>query len=234
MQSQHSPNLSDIQKSLGIPKSTLHGMLQELCEADILSYREDGKAYSVGTELIQQSAYCLSKVNLIEELKIVAAELGKELNCNVSCGVLDKRNVVYIFQSSSNQVAVKNAGLVIPAHACSIGKILLSQLDDAAIRSLYENVTLELFTERTISSIDNLIAEINDVRKNGYATDVAEFSPFIACLSCPIEIEDKYMAGMSVTISINNFSEEVVQNMYYHLKKATDRVLQRLGVILDV
>ncbi len=230
---QSPPTLTDMQKNLDIPKSSLYVMLQELCALDILAYRDDKRVYYVGTKLIKQSSNCLSKVDLPKELRFVATSLSKKLHCSVSAGVLDGRNVTYIFESAgaTHQPTIKSMGLVVPAHICSIGKILLSGLTNEQIRELYKGVEFEVFTERSISNIDVLLADIDRVRVQGYATEVGEFSPFISCVSHPIIIDNKYVAGISISMAVSRMTPETIENNVMELQKACLDVLERLGVI---
>jgi DNA-binding IclR family transcriptional regulator len=74
-------------------------------------------------------------------------------------------------------------GVSYPAYATSGGKMLLSALDDDAIRELFRDTTFSSLTERTVKSVDELLVEIAEVRVNGYATNWGETEQGIAAVA---------------------------------------------------
>src|SRR5699024_10249940 len=86
----------------------------------------------------------------------------------VQLAVLDGRYNVYIAKvdGAQNLVMASAVGRRIEAHATGLGKVLLAGMSDKEITALYSGVTLERFTETTITNLADLLEEVREVRKN--------------------------------------------------------------------
>jgi IclR family pca regulon transcriptional regulator len=73
-----------------------------------------------------------------------------------------------------------------PAHATSLGRMLLASLDDAALDSYFSRVQLEKFTKLTETSPRRLRSILRQIRRQRYATIVDELFYGVTSLSVPI------------------------------------------------
>ena len=56
-----------------------------------------------------------------------------------------------------------------PLHATGGGKLYLAQYDDETVREMLADGGLEQITPETIVDVDALVAEVAEVRRNGWA-----------------------------------------------------------------
>lgn len=81
-----------------------------------------------------------------------------------------------------------------PSHASSSGKLLLSEMDEEEIlRVLPEN--LETFTKFTIETRSQLLQELDQIRRQGYATIDGELELGLYSLSVPVNLASGYLIG---------------------------------------
>lgn len=73
-----------------------------------------------------------------------------------------------------------------PLHTAAAGKIMLARFDEDQVRRLLEGRPLEARTERSIRSISALLAELELVRANGYATNIGETEDGVYTLAVPL------------------------------------------------
>jgi DNA-binding IclR family transcriptional regulator len=73
-----------------------------------------------------------------------------------------------------------------PLHASAPGKLILAELDDAALAEWVGRVRPERFTRRTITSVRGLRAELATVRAQGYAELRDELEPALASLAVTV------------------------------------------------
>jgi|GEM_PF-1776452 len=234
MQRSTGTTLAEIQKELNIPKSTLHGLLQELIEINILRSNAENK-YFIGTNFIQISAVCMSRINLVREINIVADDVSTKTKLTINASVIEGKNVTYLVEvkGAENNPFTNNVGLVFPAYSCSMGKMLLSDYSDDVIRKFYENEVFEVYTDRTIKNVDELLQQMKLIRSRGYATDFGEFSPFIGCLAVPVYMKDKMVASMSASIPIGKLTDDYIAEVSAVLLQASQEVSKRLGMITE-
>jgi acetyl-CoA synthetase len=95
------------------------------------------------------------------------------------------------------------------AHALAMGKVVLALLDSTAL-ARYVARGLKSFTPHTITSPQELAAELERVREDGFAVDREEMAENFCCIAAPIfDQRGHFVAvlGMSVTATV--FDAEV-------------------------
>jgi DNA-binding IclR family transcriptional regulator len=73
-----------------------------------------------------------------------------------------------------------------PFHATALGKVLLAYLPEHHEQSLVERLALEAFTPRTITDKAMLFKHLQDVRRQGLASEDREHLPHRRCLAAPV------------------------------------------------
>lgn len=223
-------SFSRLQTALDIPKSSTHAILKKLCALEMLYYNVKTKNYHVGSTFIQLSARCMSQVNIVSEINMVAADLRDKVGLSVSASMLRDRFITYVVDHLERAGSrTGNVGLTFPAHTTAMGKVLLSNLSNTELAKIFDGVFFEHYTETTVKSFGELIVTLDTVRKNGYATDIGEFSPTIACVAVPIYCDGEMVAAMSFTGNLARFTESFIQEHLLLLKAAAIEVERRIG-----
>ena len=85
------------------------------------------------------------------------------------------------------------------AHARATGKLLLALGDPVASEAYLACHSLEARTGHTITGLDELLKEFEQIRTQGYAIDDEEFHEGLKCLAVPIEgLGGRFALGISV------------------------------------
>ena len=102
--------------------------------------------------------------------------------------VLDGQDITFVARAEAkrNYRMALTIGGRLPAHASSIGRVLLSGLPDAELDSFLHRVELRAFTPKTTMDKQALRAAILKARKHGYATVDDELQIGIRSVSVPI------------------------------------------------
>jgi DNA-binding IclR family transcriptional regulator len=94
------------------------------------------------------------------------------------------------------------------AHALAMGKVVLSLLSPNAL-SRYVARGLTAFTPQTIISPTDLAADLQQVRRDGYAVDREEFDENFCCIAAPIfDARGRFLAALGMSMSANVFDAE--------------------------
>ncbi len=178
-------SLQGLVEETGLPKPTLHRMLQQLESAGMLQRDGDGRHYSTGLRL-QRLAETLLLNNTVHGarhavLRRLVDEVGE--SCNITA--LSGAEVLYLdrVETPAPLRFYLHPGSRVPAHCSASGKLFLSQMSASQRRRLLEHVPLERYTGNTIIDPEALEAEIERVRNDGYAFDAEEFLPGLLCLA---------------------------------------------------
>jgi len=186
-------SLPDLVDATGLPKPTLHRMLQQLEGAGLLQREGDGRHYATGVRL-RRLAETLLLNNTFHGarhrvLRALVDEIGESCNITALAGA----EVVYLdrVETAAPLRFYLHPGSRVPAHCSASGKIFLAQMAPAQRSRLLREVPLERCTEKTLTDPAALEAELKAVRKAGHATDREEFLPGLVCVAVPVPTTDK-------------------------------------------
>ena len=94
------------------------------------------------------------------------------------------------------------------AHALAMGKVVLSLLSHNAL-ARYVARGLTAFTPHTIISPTELTAELQKVRRDGYAVDREEFDENFCCIAAPIlDARGRFLGALGLSASANVFDSD--------------------------
>ena len=79
-----------------------------------------------------------------------------------------------------------HVGSRFPAHATSMGRVLLAGLSPERLQGYFESAQLEAFTERTVTDPTKLRGLIQDCRRLGYAAVEDELAYGVIALAVPV------------------------------------------------
>ena len=104
-----------------------------------------------------------------------------------------------------------------PLHATGGGKLYLAQYDDATVREMLAETGLEPVTPETIVDLDALIAELAEVRRNGWARQREEIHEGISGFAAPVrDATGRLLAALVVmgpTARIDAHAEAIVASL---------------------
>jgi len=187
--------------ALGLPKPTIHRLLQTAEAEGFLQRDLDGRSYGPGLRLRQIAVHTMSSERLrtgrLAILKAVAEEIGE--TCNLATP--DREGMTYLDRVETKwplriQLPI---GTQVPFHCTASGKMYLSTLRDSTLEAVLNSRSLEGLTEKTIITSDALRAELAETRKRGYSQDDEEFMLGMTAVAVPvIDSTGRLIATLSV------------------------------------
>ncbi len=180
-----SPELgtNELARRTGINASTVSRLLATLAGAGMVEHVAGSGRYRLGLRLVQLGNAVLSRLDLREiarpHLRDLVAASGETATLSAP-GERDAITVDFV-QSSSSVQSVARVGRPSVAHATATGKVLL-----AFGKARLPPGRLEAFTERTITDRRTLSAELERVRRRGYAEASGEREPHLNAIAAPV------------------------------------------------
>ncbi|MDT8894293.1 IclR family transcriptional regulator [Halomonas sp. I1] len=169
----------------GLPKPTLHRMLQQLESSGMLQRESDGRHYSKGNRLRRLAETLLLNDTIQGARHAILAKLVEEVgeSCNITA--LSGGEVLYLdrVETSAPLRFYLHPGSRVPVHCSASGKLFLAQMAPAQRRRLLNQMPLNAFTRNTLTDPEALEAEIETVRRQGYAFDDEEFLSGLLCIA---------------------------------------------------
>lgn len=178
-------SLQSLVDELGLPKPTLHRMLQQLEGAGMIQRDGDGRQYSTGQRLRRMAENLLLNDTVHGARHAVLRQLVEEVgeSCNIT--TCSGNEVLYLdrVETLAPLRFYLHPGSRVPVHCSASGKLFLAQMTSSQRRRLLAQATLAQYTDKTLTTIDQVEAEIERVRRDGYAFDDEEFLPGLFCVA---------------------------------------------------
>jgi len=169
----------------GLPKPTLHRMLQQLESAGMIQREADGRHYGMALRLRRLGEDLLFNSTVHGARHAVLHTLVDEVgeSCNITA--LAGGEVLYLdrVETPAPLRFYLQPGSRVPVHCSASGKLFLAQMSEAQRRRLLEPARLERYTPNTITGRAALEREIAQVQADGYALDREEFLPGLLCIA---------------------------------------------------
>jgi DNA-binding IclR family transcriptional regulator len=189
-------SLSDLSRRTRLPKSTMHRLVEQLCQVGWLE-RVHGR-YRVGLRLFELGTLAADTNRLHEAALPHMQHLAATTGLAVQLAVLDQADVVYLERIVTSPIRVPTRrGGRNPAYCTALGKALAAY-DDAAIEAVI-SAPMPRYTPKTITEPLALRAELEHVRQNGVAFDHGEAYEEIVCVAAPIRGAGRAIGAVSVT-----------------------------------
>jgi IclR family acetate operon transcriptional repressor len=197
--------LDEIARKMGSPKSTVHRALAALKRAGFAEQDSRGN-YALGDEFIRLAFTHHEARPDHARVRPVLEELARRYGEAVHYAVLSGRSVIYRAKVDPAVGALQLTSVVggrNPAHCTGVGKLLLSYAlpDDAAVRSWVGDVELPRRTDRTITDVDTLCAELGRVRRQGYSVDDQENETGVNCIALPAFLDSPSVPSGAISVS---------------------------------
>jgi DNA-binding IclR family transcriptional regulator len=226
--------LSDLARTAGLPKSSAHSLLASL-ETEGLVYRLGvTREYVLGSRILDLASRFLEGDALGALYADAAREFVEETGATVQMGRLEGTEVVYTarFEGRGSIQLSSRVGTRLHASTTAMGKAAMSLLDDGEIRHRYANAqTLPVETPRSISTLDGLIAELQQVRlRNGLAIDDEENGLGLRCYGVPLFEVTGLCYAASTTITATGHSRADEDRVIEALQRLRHRIVSHLPV----
>jgi DNA-binding IclR family transcriptional regulator len=178
-------SLQSLVDETGLPKPTLHRMLQQLESASLLERSSDGRLYGTGLRLRRLAENLLLNDTAHGARHAVLRNLVNEVGESCNLTALSGSDVIYLdrVETAAPLRFYLHPGSRVPVHCSASGKMFLSEMTPMQRQRLLAHAPLEAYTPKTLTQMDALEAEINQVKRQGFALDNEEFLPGLLCLA---------------------------------------------------
>ncbi|MCC4266924.1 IclR family transcriptional regulator [Microbacterium schleiferi] len=167
---------TEVSSHLGVASSTAHRLLAMLAWRGFIRQDSHTKAYMPGPSLARVAYSARRRNDLVASAQPIVDELSETLGETSHLGALEGTRVRYLIatESAAPVRVVSRVGKDYPAHATAVGKALLAGLTTEQLRTLYPREALEALTPATVATRTQLAAQLDRVRRVGYAVSRGE------------------------------------------------------------
>ena len=217
---------------LGVDKSTVSRLAATLVERSFLERAPGSEAFRLGPELGRLGMLAVGgSHNLVELARGPMERLAKKTTETVNLAVLEDHQVINIAQiDGPHLVGVGDwTGWKTEPHTVANGKVLLA-FAEGGFEDLPLEDPLEAFTERTITSVEDLRFELERVRDEGWASTLGELEEGFNGVAVPVfDASGRCLAALSASGPVYRMTPERLPEVAALCKEAAEEIGVRLG-----
>ncbi|MEU1475236.1 IclR family transcriptional regulator C-terminal domain-containing protein [Streptomyces sp. NPDC005760] len=179
-------SLSEVARTCGLTRAAARRFLLTL--ADLGYVRADGRSYRLTPRVLELGYSYLSSFSLAQLAEPHLEQLVDRTRESSSLCVLDGDDIVYVARVPARRImtAAITVGTRFPAHVTSVGRVMLAHLPADELEVRLDRAELVALTTRTIVSADLLRAELERVRRQGYALVDQELEEGLRSIAAPV------------------------------------------------
>ncbi len=215
--SQQTPTqtLSEVALRTGLTRA---GARRILLTLQALGYVDsDGRQFRLTPRILDLGFAYLSSMpfwSLAEpEMESLADEIGE----SCSAAVLEGMDVVYVLRVHTHKIMRTSLGVGsrLPAYCTALGRVLLAGLDEAELRQRLLDSGIQRHTDHTVTDIEELVARIGQVRKQGWSLVNQELEEGLISVAAPIvNRSSKVVAAINISGQVNRTDVDAMKQRF--------------------
>lgn len=212
--------VSEIGAATGLSAGTAHRLLGTLVSRGYVRRNQRTRRYGLGLRALTMAITARERIGplalpFLEELVEASQETA-------NLAVIEDGSTLYIEQAFPVKRTLRmftDPGNRVPLHATGTGKVLLAYQPPRLIEFILGRSRLSRRTASTITDLPQLRAELQRIRKDGYAADYEEQEEGVRCLAAPVFGPDgNIFAAMSVSGPTSRLDQSRMEALVPHLK----------------
>ena len=207
--------ISEIAELTGLEKSAASRIVQTLFKLGYLSRDPRNRKYALSAEVLSFAYNYLRANPVIEAAMPRLLGLGDETGDSVTMCILADTDIIYTIRLKRHEFyhPAGHIGERQPAYCTSGGRAILSQLPTDIARDILERSQLRKITPRTITDVDEILAELEKAKENLYCVQAGEFIRNEINLAAPVfDARHEPVAAVVISRLYREAQKEEIEN----------------------
>lgn len=235
----HFPNgcpLAKLSELSGLNKSTAHRLLQGLQNEGYVQAASTTGSYRLTTKCLSLGQKTLSSLNIINVAAPHLEKLNLALGETVNFSKREGDHAIMIYKLEPTMGMMKTRAYIgqhLQLYCSAMGKLFLAYETNADYLAHYwqtHQPTIQQLTTNTITNIDAMKAELEQIRTEHFAMDREENELGVVCIAAPIfDYLNKVDYAISVSMSIYKLKQNGIQFFLSEIQQAAQAISKELG-----
>jgi len=226
-------SMTEIAEQTGLNKSTAFRVMHTLDRLGYLKRDPDTKRYRPGLKVLRLGFSVLNSLEMVQiaqpYLKALSAQSGKTTNMTVR----DRAEIVYVARIKVQQILAVDLqlGSRLPVYCTSMGKAQLIDLSSDDLLQLLGPGPYPVMGPNTITTLERLVDELDQVRSQGYAINDEELAVGLRSVGAPLLGQGRQViAAINISIpSARASRQEMEETLAPMVVEAADEISSLLG-----
>lgn len=226
-------SVSDIAEAHDLDMGTVHRFLNTFVRKRYIAQDPHTKQYFLGAKVLrlsrmfyeQHHIYDLSRSELIELSGLCQETVQLSVISAIPCAILVDEI------KGSDAAAVSMAiGTQLPLHCSAAGKVLLAMHEEEVRERIVDNLSLDNCTKQSITKKQQLLAHLQDIKKQGWAEENNEFSEGLHAIAAPIfNVHQQPVAALSIVCPAFRYQKTKMHKHVAAMSELAKRISAKLG-----
>lgn len=225
--------IAQLSNHVALHASTVHRLLATLIGRGYVRQNPESGRYLLGLKPLDVARAVRDHLDLRMEALPILQQLMRNSGETANLAVLDDHHIVYLEQVSSPGWMLRmfvQVGARAPLHSTASGKVLLAGLAESELSQMLSSYPLVPCASRTIVDEAVLVAELEEVRRQGYATDYGEQEEGVSCIAAPVrDYAGRVVASISISGPWIRITPERVPSLVPLVQEACAQLSAALG-----
>lgn len=224
--------LAEVATAVNLPVSSVFRCLANLEVRGLIDQNRETGKYHLGIKAFELGMYAWKNLDLQTLARPYLEELSREAGETITLGVCSEDEVLYMDRVDSSKVlrATSTPGQRRPMYCTAIGKVFLSDMPSYEVIRIAQTYGLSPRTSKTITDVDRLHADLEEIRRQGYSLDLGEFEEELCCVATPIrDATGKVVASIGVAGPLARFDDDKKQHLIQIMQSTAQTISIRLG-----
>jgi DNA-binding IclR family transcriptional regulator len=224
-------SVTKVAEYLGLNRPSSHRFLATLRELGYVERNAESR-YQLTFKMLELGMKKANRFEIRRVARPFMQELASMYNETVNLGFFDGRDIVHLDKIDSREILRMDPGIGMraPAYCTALGKSILAFLPREDLRAYLESVALESHTPKTFCSKEELVDELERVRRQEFSVDDEELSQGLRCVAAPVFDYSGYPRySLSVSGPTGRMTYDRIRQMQADVRRVCTKLSTALG-----
>ena len=222
----------EISRKIGLSASTTGRIMSGLKDMGFLSQNSETRTYALGAAVMAWAGVYAATLDVRNTAMAAVDQLHRDTQETISLYILQGTERVCVERRESPHTVrlVTRIGRRLPLYAGSAGKVFLAFLPPERTREILDASDLKPITPNTIVDRNLLEAELDVVRRQGYAVSTGEWQREASGIAAPIfDQRHEIIAALTISGPSQRFNDGKMREYARMVTSAAHDVSRNMG-----
>jgi len=224
--------ITELSRRFGLAKGSISRLVATLVQQSFLTRDPETAKYRLSMKVWELGNGAVSRLDVRDLARPVMEALNAATQETVHLTVLTEGDAMVFLDKLDSTRAVRpnvEVGALLPAYCVANGKAMLAFLPKTRVDRVLRG-KLRPFTDTTITRKGELLADLDIVRRLGYAVNRGEYRADVWGLAAPIcDRTGVAVAALGISVPSNRMTRELIEDLGPRLVKSARQISSSLG-----
>lgn len=224
-------SISEISEKLEVTRPTAYSVVNSLLAQDYLEKDAESGKYVIGYKVFVLGNFYTRRNIFLYATERYIMQLREKWGKRVNVGIFKPpMSVIIILSSDTSPIPRLPFGRLVSAHCSSLGKSILANKPVEQVKEWLDICDFQKLPVQGPPDFSQLAADLDEVRRTGYAVDFGETLRERVCIGAPIfDASGQVIAAISISDLYMSFFEDSKEHLRSDVMQVANSISIDLG-----